>query len=224
MKDNVERNKLFKGIEKDSLNRMLVCSKAQYKKYKKGETVFHQEMEAKVIYALLSGRVAIVKHLISGRKNILYEVGPGDVFGEHYYFGDSRIYKYGAEAYTDIEVLEIPWQFLFCFCNEACKHHQQLVQNMLEILSMKEWMTIKKLNIVSTVSLTERISTWLLDEAETSNVVKLKLNREELADYLGVARPSLSRALMRMQKDGLIEAGKNQIKILDREKLENFSN
>ena len=121
-------------------------------------------------------------------------------------------------------MLEIPWQFLFCFCNEACKHHQQLVQNMLEILSMKEWMTIKKLNIVSTVSLTERISTWLLDEAETSNVVKLKLNREELADYLGVARPSLSRALMRMQKDGLIEAGKNQIKILDREKLENFSN
>ena len=224
MKDNVERNKLFKGIEKDSLNRMLVCSKAQYKKYKKGETVFHQEMEAKVIYALLSGRVAIVKHLISGRKNILYEVGPGDVFGEHYFFGDSHIYKYGAEAYTDIEVLEIPWQFLFCFCNEACKHHQQLVQNMLEILSMKEWMTIKKLNIVSTVSLTERISTWLLDEAETSNVVKLKLNREELADYLGVARPSLSRALMRMQKDGLIEAGKNQIKILDREKLENFSN
>ena len=224
MKDNVERNKLFKGIEKDSLNRMLVCSKAQYKKYKKGETVFHQEMEAKVIYALLSGRVAIVKHLISGRKNILYEVGPRDVFGEHYFFGDSRIYKYGAEAYTDIEVLEIPWQFLFCFCNEACKHHQQLVQNMLEILSMKEWMTIKKLNIVSTVSLTERISTWLLDEAETSNVVKLKLNREELADYLGVARPSLSRALMRMQKDGLIEAGKNQIKILDREKLENFSN
>ena len=203
---------------------MLVCSKAQYKKYKKGETVFHQEMEAKVIYALLSGRVAIVKHLISGRKNILYEVGPGDVFGEHYFFGDSRIYKYGAEAYTDIEVLEIPWQFLFCFCNEACKHHQQLVQNMLEILSMKEWMTIKKLNIVSTVSLTERISTWLLDEAETSNVVKLKLNREELADYLGVARPSLSRALMRMQKDGLIEAGKNQIKILDEEKLENFSN
>lgn len=224
MKDNVEKNKLFKGIEKDSLNRMLVCSKAQYKKYKKGETVFHQEMEAKVIYALLSGRVAIVKHLISGRKNILYEVGPGDVFGEHYFFGDSRIYKYGAEAYTDIEVLEVPWQFLFCFCNEACKHHQQLVQNMLEILSMKEWMTIKKLNIVSTVSLTERISTWLLDEAETSNIVKLKLNREELADYLGVARPSLSRALMRMQKDGLIEAGKRQIKILDREKLENFSN
>ena len=48
--------------------------------------------------------------------------------------------------------------------------------------------------------------------------------QEELADYLGVARPSLSRALMRMQKEGMIEAGKNQIKIIDREKLENFSN
>lgn len=72
---------------------------------------------------------------------------------------------------------------------------------------MKEWLTIKKLNIVSTVSLTERIATWLLDEAEERDVVRLKLNREELADYLGVARPSLSRALMRMQKEGMIEAG-----------------
>lgn len=220
----VEKNKLFKGIESDSLNRMLVCSKAQYKKYERGETVFRQEMEAKVIYVLLSGRVAIVKHLLSGRKNMLYEVGSGDVFGEHYFFCGNRIYKYGAEAYTDVEVLEIPWQFLFGFCNEACKHHQQLVQNMLEILSMKEWLTIKKLNIVSTVSLTERIATWLLDEAEERDVVRLKLNREKLADYLGVARPSLSRALMRMQKEGMIEAGKNQIKIIDREKLENFSN
>ena len=38
----VKKNKLFKGIESDSLNRMLVCSKAQYKKYERGETVFRQ--------------------------------------------------------------------------------------------------------------------------------------------------------------------------------------
>ncbi|MCI5503534.1 MAG: helix-turn-helix domain-containing protein [Eubacterium sp.] len=31
------------------------------------------------------------------------------------------------------------------------------------------------------------------------------MDRQELADYLGVARPSLSRALMKMQTEGLIE-------------------
>ena len=32
----------------------------------------------------------------------------------------------------------------------------------------------------------------------------MDMNREELSDYLGVTRPSLSRTLMEMQKQGLI--------------------
>ena len=63
-----------------------------------------------------------------------------------------------------------------------------------------------------------------MDEAREDGVVQLKMNREELADYLGVARPSLSRALMKMQNEGMIEVDRTHIKILDIEKLENFCN
>lgn len=223
-RENMEKNRLFRGIEWESLERMLICSKAHYKKYKRGTEIFCQEAQAHMIFILLKGRVSIIRHMISGKKNILYEIEEGDVFGEHYFFSGTRIYKYGAQAGTDIEVLEIPWAFFYCFCDQACAHHQKLVQNMLEILSMKEWMTIKKLNIVTAASLKERISTWLLDAADESGLVRLRQNREELADYLGVARPSLSRALMKMQNEKMIEVGKKYIKILDREQLEGFGN
>lgn len=218
----IENNRLFQGIDSESLERMLVCSKACLKSYPRGTIIFQQEETARVIYVLLTGRVSIVKQLISGRKNILYEINEGQVFGEHYLFGNDQVYKYGAQAGTDIQVLEIPWGFFYGFCSEACDHHRQLVQNMLEILSMKEWLTIKKLNIVSATSLKERISTWLVDEADADGVVTLKMNREELADYLGVARPSLSRALMKMQSEGMIEASRTRIRIMDREKIENY--
>ena len=48
----------------------------------------------------------------------------------------------------------------------------------------------------------------------------LAMNREELADYLGTTRPSLSRELMKMQQEQLIETDKYTIKIVDRNALE----
>lgn len=123
VREIIEKNSLFKGIQGESLERMLVCSKACLKTYKRGEIIFHQEETAQVIYVLLTGRVAIVKQLVSGRKNILYEVDEGHVFGEHYFFGGNQVYKYGAQAATEIEVLEIPWGFFYGFCSEACAHH-----------------------------------------------------------------------------------------------------
>ena len=45
------------------------------------------------------------------------------------------------------------------------------------------------------------------------------MNREQLADYLNAERPSLSRELMRMQKEGLIETDRKLVIIRDLEKM-----
>ena len=76
------------------------------------------------------------------------------------------------------------------------------------------------MHIVSTSSLRERIAIWLIDSMDEKGVVDLKMNREQLADFLGVARPSLSRELMRMQADGLIEVSKKRILIKDKQAVE----
>ncbi len=41
-----------------------------------------------------------------------------------------------------------------------------------------------------------------------------------MADYLGVPRPSLSREMSNMKKDGIIDYNGNQIMIIDLIKLE----
>jgi CRP-like cAMP-binding protein len=45
------------------------------------------------------------------------------------------------------------------------------------------------------------------------------MTQTDLADYFGVARPSLSRALKEMEDDRLIEAQGKMIRVLDRKKL-----
>ena len=59
-----------------------------------------------------------------------------------------------------------------------------------------------------------------LEQAQQNGVVHLTMNREDLADYLGTTRPSLSRELMKMQQEGFITVEKNVIKLSDSRALE----
>lgn len=220
MVKQLEDTVLFQKIGKEEIDRMLKCSKSYEKHYKAGEYIFRQGDKPHKIFLLLNGYVHIAKDFASGKRDVLYMVEEGNVFGEMFLFSDMENYWYDAVAPVEVDVLEIPWDFLYHFCENACRHHQMLTKNMLEILSRKEFHITKKLHIVSTASLRERIAIWLIDSMDSDGKVILRMKREELADFLGVARPSLSRELMRMQADGLIEVSKKCIYIKDRDSVE----
>ena len=48
--------------------------------------------------------------------------------------------------------------------------------------------------------------------------IELPLSQKELAEFFGVARPSLARALGELEKEGIIEVKRREIKIIDRRK------
>lgn len=217
MKERLDACKLFRKIERAEQERILNCAKAQIRHCKAGGYIFCQDEKPSRLFLLLEGQVHICKDFASGRRDILYLVEAGNVFGEMFLFGNRKRYWYDAVAITDAEFLELPWDFFYHFCSNACEHHKQLTQNMLEILSESNFKITRKLHIVSSFSLRERIAIWLMDAADEEGVAQLKMNREQLADFLGVARPSLSRELMKMQADGLLEVSKKQIVIKDKD-------
>ncbi len=219
MKD-LEEVTLFKAITQEERKRILNCSKARIKTLPAGSYVFEQEEHPSHLFLLLKGQVHICKDLASGRRDVLYLVEEGKVFGEMFLFGNRQQYWYGALAATEVTFLEMPWDFFYHFCSNACEHHKQLTQNMLEILSENNFVITRKLHIVTTSSLRERIAIWLLDAMDKNGEVQLKMNREQLADFLGVARPSLSRELMKMQKEGLLSVSRKTISVIDKNKIE----
>ena len=218
--ENLESSKLFQMITEEETRRILKCSRARMRQRPAGTYIFEQGGLPTRLFLLLSGQVQICKDFTSGKRDVLYLVEAGNVFGEIFLFGDRKKYWYDAVAVTDVSVLEMPWDFFYHFCSNACDHHKQLTQNMLEILSEDNFKITRKLHIISTSSLRERIAIWLIDSMNENSVVELRMNREQLADFLGVARPSLSRELMRMQKDGLIEVSRKTIRICDRDAVE----
>jgi DNA-binding GntR family transcriptional regulator len=49
--------------------------------------------------------------------------------------------------------------------------------------------------------------------------VTLNQSQTELADFFGVTRPSLARALAELEEEGIIRAERREITILDKEKM-----
>ncbi len=213
---------LFSDIEQPEIDKMLKCSRACSRKLYAGEYIFRQGENPQKIFLLQEGEVALVKDFASGKRNILYTVMPGDVFGEAFLFVGQSHYWYDAVAMKDSSVLEIPWRFFYGFCENACGHHRMITRNMLEILAARNFSMTKKLHLLSSTSLKEKLAIYFLENADQKGRLRLPMNRENFADFLGVARPSLSRELMNMQKEGLIEVDREEIKILNREAIECF--
>lgn len=217
---NLSKIHLFKNISEEELERMFRCSKTVERSFENESYIFRQGETPRHLFLVLEGKVIIAKDFASGRRDVLFVVEQGDVFGEMFLFADAGNYWYDAIAQGKVRVLEIPWNFFYCFCSNACEHHRMITRNMLEIQSEKNFSMTRKLHLLSGTTLRERISLWLLEQAGEDNIVNLTMNREELADYLGTTRPSLSRELMKMQQEKLIEADRSVIRIIDRETLE----
>ena len=64
----IRENLLFGGISQENIDKILVCSKSNIKRYAQGEKVFFQGDEPRRLFVLLKGRVKFVKNLFSGKK------------------------------------------------------------------------------------------------------------------------------------------------------------
>ena len=93
------------------------------------------------------------------------------------------------------------------------------IRNLLDIQAKNNLQMTKKLHIVTNTTLKQKIALWILEVSEDGKKAVMDMNREELADYLGVTRPSLSRTMMEMQKQGLIRIEGKTVWILNAEEL-----
>ena len=80
----------------------------------------------------------------------------------------------------------------------------------------------EELKILASGTLREKIVRYLFPHIDKEGRVTLTVSREFIAAYLAVSRPSLSRELSAMQREGIIEATGRSIRVVDMEKFEEY--
>ena len=213
-----DRSNLFRGVDEKVLDAYLQKLGAREGEVAAGDYIFREEDEAKGLYILIEGMVEVEKNDGSGKRQMVNRFDkPDTVLGEVYLFLENRPYDFACRAVKDSRLLFVPKE-AFDLAGGAMA--QRLTQNMLQVLAKKAYFLNQKMLILSAGSIRKKIARHLLFKNPEGEPMML-MNREELADYLAVPRPSLSRELMKMHREGYIDLKGRQLSF-DPEKLESL--
>lgn len=213
---------LFEGLDPHEIAILLDNPGVRVISKSAQEFVFMRGELPVALFLLLSGKISIEKVDLNGKRNMVSIFSqPGTVFAEVYLFLKDQEYDYDCRCLTDVEALVLP-ATLFDRRQEN-KFARALISNMLTVLSQKAFYLNRKLLVTGSHTLRQKIASFLLQHAGGQEQVRLGLKREDLADYLGVARPSLSRELKAMQADGLICVERESITLSNMTDLQNLT-
>ena len=172
---------------------------------------------------LIEGQIKIAKDTYLGRQLALGEITrPGDIFGEVYLFLGHKAYDMYTMALEDSSILEISSSFFRDTNQDVMPLTIQIQQNLLRIIAGKAYIMHNRLKILGSGSLREKIARYIFQLPSKNGCFQLSCNREQLAEQLSVARPSLSRELGQMQRDGILDIHGNKISIVDLKAFESY--
>lgn len=206
---------LFSGIGKEEMASFLICLNPKVQEYAKGEIIAIEGEPLCGIGCLLSGGTSVLKEGASGERNLLTVLKPGNLFGEMAAWSQDRRWPATVLAVEDASALFIQPEKLTGPCAKSCRWHTAIIGNMLRILSEKALGLNRKLDYMTIKSMRGKLATYFLEQKKRagSQTFTMPLNRNELADYLGVSRPSMSREMGRMREEGIIDFHLSTVKI-----------
>jgi CRP-like cAMP-binding protein len=212
-------NPIFAGISREELHSMLQCLNARATAVPKGSPVFLEGDPAGFIGIVLEGAVRIVRDDYYGQRTLLAQAEPGDIFAETYACAGVDAMPVSGYAALDSRVLLLQSRKMLTVCTNACGFHNRLVKNLLQVVSQKNLLLSSKIQFMSRKTTKEKLMAYLLDQAKRwgSPEFTIPLDRQALADFLGVERSAMSAELSKLRRDGLLESTGSRFRLLKEE-------
>jgi len=216
----LSETKLFRGIEESSIERLLSGCNIAQKSFEKDEIIVFEGDECISIGIILEGMVDIKKVSTSGKEYTITTLLPGDTIGEAVIFSSSNSFPATVVAKSKTTILFIPKDTII----NLSKKSEKFLHNFLNILSDRILLLNSKLKESTLTTLRQKICNFLLEEYKKQKSLKIKLllSKQELAERFNVQRPSLSRELIKMREEGLIDFWGKEIWIKNLERIEEY--
>jgi CRP/FNR family transcriptional regulator, cyclic AMP receptor protein len=193
-----------------------LSARAVRKLYRPGELLFSEGEPCAGFYVVASGRVRIFKTSASGREQVLSLEGQGSSVAELPVF-DGGPYPASVVAVDDSELVFVSRKDFLTFCLE----HPQVALKVIAVVGARLRRLVGIIEQLSFTTVRQRLLNILVDAAQqhpsTGKAVEITLpaSHQELANQIGTVRELVSRNLMRLQAEGLIEVAGRSIVVPD---------
>ncbi len=220
--DIVKSSSLAHGMTDADVRALLASSQVRRRSFAKGGIVFQEGEQPRGLYLLLSGTLVIKKDTFSGRQIFLSEVSEaGEMFGEVYEVL-GRPYDMYVEAATRAEVLEIASSLFSLAGGDLSRPALCVQRSLMRIFAQKAYYMHGRIQVLASGTLREKIVRFLAEHLDEKGTVWLTESRETLAAYLAVTRPSLSRELSAMAREGILEVSGRTVRVCDLAQFESY--
>jgi len=199
----------------------LLLPSLSLKKFRKGEQIFSEGLEATAFFIIISGKIKVYKLSPDGKEHTLHIQGPGDFVAEAAIF-DSMAYPASCMAIEDSTLVRISREAFIKLLNS----HPELSLKMMSAYSKRLRQFVSKIEELSMRDIRSRLARYLIGNSKVEKGIatcRLKYSKKELASLLGTIPETLSRALSFLKQEGLITEIDKSIIIPDPEKLRIFS-
>jgi CRP/FNR family transcriptional regulator, nitrogen fixation regulation protein len=189
--------------------------------YRKGTEIFGEKEPAEYVYQVRTGAVRSYKLLIDGRRQIGSFHLAGDIFG----LENGDVHRFTADAIVTTTVRLLKRQSL----ERVAERDAVVSRNLLGMTTDNLMHAEDHMLLLGRKNSLERVAAFLLEmdkRLTATGIVALPMSRRDIADYLGITLETVSRAISRFHRAGLLHfIGSNQREIVlhDRARLESFN-
>ena len=202
---------LFRNVDTLLLKNVIGTYNLQNRIYNKGKTVHDQNEVCSGIDVILSGKLVAYSLTSHGSETTVFEFTRGGVVGANLLFGDNNKYPLNIYSIEETSLIYIPKSAV-----DTLLKDQLFAIEFIKILSSNSQGLNRKIAIYTQKSLRENLTNYLSAQVniQHSKTIYLPISKKQLADHLGVQRPSLFRELKNMKDEGLIEINNRIITLL----------
>lgn len=215
--NNIFKIPLFRTFTPEMQKEVLERLDYRTDAYAKGEVVARQGTACKYLHLLLKGKLNVDVIDVSGNEVRVETIHAPCSFATPHIFAEKNAFPSTFTAIEDIILFRATKESVFALM----KTMPQFLQNFLCVSTGCNKCTLSRLRVLTFRSIRTRFIYYLFEHIkEDSDTVELcDHNLVQLAEYLGITRPALSKEIKKLSDEGYIELSHRTVRILNRKAL-----
>lgn len=206
---------IFRTLSEDEIEEILATVIFQYKRYSRGDMIAQAATSCDHVRVVVEGKVSGEMMDLSGKVLKIEDIEPGMMIAPAFLYGKRRKYPVNVIALEDTCI----WQMHREDFSKLLQLNIVLLDNFLNAISSRAQFLSEKLKFLSFPSIKAKIAGFILHYAQEKDEFQLPITHQQMSELFGVARPSLSREIRKLNAEGIIESERELIRILDRKRL-----
>ncbi|MDR1725801.1 MAG: Crp/Fnr family transcriptional regulator [Bacteroidales bacterium] len=208
--ESLFRCPVFNKIAEEKRQEFLQRLNYSIKTFKKNERIATQGERIDYLYVLLNGKVKTEMISNAGTVIRIETINAPDTLASAFLFAKSNCFPVDVTSMEKSEIMYISKQSIISQLSE----NEPFLLSYMEMNAYRTILLSERLKLLTLKSIKGRLSIYILQHSVGLNCT-FTMNKTQLAEYLSVTRPSLSRSLSQMKKEGIIEIKGQNIKILN---------